>query len=113
MYWRYHETSVTRLGFAVLLKFFQVESRFPRLSQEVPGAAVKYLAEQFGVPAAESITENQAWRSGMGAGGQGRGQGRISVRYGGRPTRRSRSWKPGSERMKSNSGAVFSSMAVA
>ena len=31
-----NKTGVTRLGFAVLLKFFQAESRFPRASQEVP-----------------------------------------------------------------------------
>lgn len=50
-----NKTAVTRLGFAVLLKFFQVESRFPRNSQEISGAAVEYLARQIGVPATEWI----------------------------------------------------------
>lgn len=48
-----NKTGATRLGFAVLRKFFQAESRFPRDSQEVPGAAIEYLARQIGVPAAE------------------------------------------------------------
>lgn len=33
-----------RLGFAALLKFFQVEARFPVAKSEVPEAAVEYLA---------------------------------------------------------------------
>lgn len=32
-----------RLGFAVLLKFFQIEGRFPREHKEIPGAAVEYI----------------------------------------------------------------------
>jgi Domain of unknown function (DUF4158) len=39
----------TRLGFAVMLKFFQHEGRFPRHRQEVPPAVVKYLARHVGV----------------------------------------------------------------
>jgi hypothetical protein len=39
----------TRLGFAVLLKYFQHEGRFPRQRQEVPPAVVKHLAKQIGV----------------------------------------------------------------
>jgi hypothetical protein len=35
-----------RLGFAALLKFFQVEARFPAAKSEVPEAAVEYLAAQ-------------------------------------------------------------------
>jgi len=46
----------TRLGFAVLLKLFQAEGRFPRCPEEVPLAAVEAIAGQSGVPAA-------AWRS--------------------------------------------------
>ena len=53
-----NKTGVTRLGFAVLLKFFQAESRFPRDLQEVPGAAIEYLAGQIGVAAAEWIQYN-------------------------------------------------------
>ena len=49
-----NKSGATRLGFAVLLKFFQTEGRFPH-SQEISGAAVEYLARQIGVPAAEWI----------------------------------------------------------
>ncbi|MFJ4206171.1 DUF4158 domain-containing protein [Streptomyces sviceus] len=41
----------TRLGFALLLKFFEVEARFPESAQEVPIAAVEYVAQQVKVPA--------------------------------------------------------------
>src|SRR5436190_13539055 len=41
-----NKTGVTRLGFAVLLKFFEIEARFPRSAEEVPPATVAYLAEQ-------------------------------------------------------------------
>jgi hypothetical protein len=41
-----NKTGATRLGFAVLLKFFAIEARFPRSAEEVPPAAVAYLAEQ-------------------------------------------------------------------
>jgi Domain of unknown function (DUF4158) len=35
-----------RLGFALLLKFFQMESRFPRHAGEIPPAVVTFLAHQ-------------------------------------------------------------------
>ena len=38
-----------RLGFAVLLKFFEVEARFPEGPDEVPVEAVVHVAEQVGV----------------------------------------------------------------
>ncbi len=40
-----------RLGLAVLLKFFQLESRFPSYHKEAPLPAVDYVAEQLDVPA--------------------------------------------------------------
>ena len=40
-----------RLGLAVLLKFFQLEGRFPRYHKEVPSPAVDHLAEQLEVSA--------------------------------------------------------------
>jgi hypothetical protein len=43
----------TRLGFAVLPKFFQYAARFPFSMQEVPTTAVAYIAGQVGVPAEE------------------------------------------------------------
>ena len=48
-----NKTGATRLGFAVLLKFFQAGGRFPRHAQEVPEPAVEYVARQVGVLAAE------------------------------------------------------------
>jgi TnpA family transposase len=41
----------TRLGFALLLKFFESEARFPEDLDELPAAAVAYVAEQVKVPA--------------------------------------------------------------
>ncbi|MDQ4075389.1 MAG: Tn3 family transposase, partial [Chloroflexota bacterium] len=38
-----------RLGFAVLLKFFQYEGRFPQQRHEIPGVVVAYLAKQVDV----------------------------------------------------------------
>ena len=42
-------TQQGRLGLAVLLKFFQVEGRFPHYHKEVPMPAVGYVAEQLEV----------------------------------------------------------------
>jgi TnpA family transposase len=41
-----NKTGATRLGFALLLKFFELEARFPRHGEEVPEAAVDYVASQ-------------------------------------------------------------------
>jgi hypothetical protein len=46
-----NKSDVTRLGFALLLKFFELEARFPRHSGEVPGDAITYVAGQVKVPA--------------------------------------------------------------
>ncbi|MGO9791106.1 MAG: DUF4158 domain-containing protein, partial [Solirubrobacteraceae bacterium] len=43
----------TRLGFALLLKFFESEARFPGDLDQLPAAAVAYVAEQVKVPAAK------------------------------------------------------------
>ncbi len=51
-----NKSGATRLGFAVLLKVFQAEGRFPRCPEDVPLAAIEAIAGQSGVPAA-------AWRS--------------------------------------------------
>ena len=50
----------TRLGFAVLLRFFAGEGRFPRSKGEVAGVVVAHLAKQVGV-AAEGYTRYD-WR---------------------------------------------------
>ncbi len=46
-----NKCGATRLGFAVLLKFFQCEARFPQSRQEVPLSVVAFLAKQVDVPA--------------------------------------------------------------
>ena len=50
-----NKTGATRLGFAVLLKFFEVEARFPRSPEEVPAQAVVYVAEQVKVEPADFV----------------------------------------------------------
>ncbi|MFI6274535.1 DUF4158 domain-containing protein [Streptomyces sp. NPDC050988] len=40
-----------RLGFALLLKFFEAEARFSESAKEMPDAAVEYVAQQVNVPA--------------------------------------------------------------
>ena len=42
-------TDHNRLGFAILLKFFESEGCFPQHSSEVPDALIGYLAEQLSV----------------------------------------------------------------
>ncbi|MCX5420420.1 DUF4158 domain-containing protein [Streptomyces sp. NBC_00078] len=46
-----NKSGATRLGFALLLKFFEVEARFPESAREMPAAAVEYVAQQVKVPA--------------------------------------------------------------
>src|SRR5262249_30292720 len=48
-----NKTGPTRLGFAVLLKFFQHEGCFPQGPQEVPAVIVDFLARQVGVAPSE------------------------------------------------------------
>ncbi|MCX4538860.1 DUF4158 domain-containing protein (plasmid) [Streptomyces sp. NBC_00841] len=48
-----NKSGANRLGFALLLKFFEVEARFPEDEAEVPAAAVSYVAQQVKVPAEE------------------------------------------------------------
>lgn len=39
-----NKTGPSRLGFALLLKFFELEGRFPESGEEIPPAAVDYVA---------------------------------------------------------------------
>ncbi|HRH44988.1 MAG TPA: DUF4158 domain-containing protein [Pyrinomonadaceae bacterium] len=41
-----NRTGITRLGFAVQLKYFQLEARFPNTSAEIPATVIAYLAKQ-------------------------------------------------------------------
>jgi hypothetical protein len=38
-----NKAGATRLGFAVMLKFYEIEGRFPAYREEVPPAVVRYL----------------------------------------------------------------------
>jgi hypothetical protein len=46
-----NKTGATHLGFALLLKAFAYQGRFPRQMHELPGPAIVHLANQVGVPA--------------------------------------------------------------
>jgi hypothetical protein len=46
-----HKHGATRLGFAVLFKFFQYAGAFPRSPQDIPLTVVDHVAQQVGVPA--------------------------------------------------------------
>ena len=41
-----NKTGVTRLEFAVMLKFYEIEGLFPAYPEEVPRAAVGYVGRQ-------------------------------------------------------------------
>jgi len=45
------KTGETRLGFAVLFKFFQYEARFPTQKSEVPKSVIQHIAKGVGVSA--------------------------------------------------------------
>lgn len=45
-----NKSGATRLGFALLLRFFDLEARFPAHPGELPQAAVEYVAGQVKVP---------------------------------------------------------------
>ncbi|MCW2916855.1 MAG: transposase [Actinomycetia bacterium] len=51
-----NKTVATRLGFALLLEFFEVEARFPEAAGDMPAAAVAYVAQQVKVPAVEWVS---------------------------------------------------------
>lgn len=48
-----NKTGATRLGFALLLKFVEIEGRFPDYPEEIPPAAVEFVAELVKVDPAE------------------------------------------------------------
>src|SRR6266704_7114384 len=43
------KTDRNLLGFAVLLKYFQYEGRFPSQKQDIPAAVTRHLAHQIGI----------------------------------------------------------------
>ncbi len=58
-----NKAGATRLGFALLLKFFELEGRFPRHLGELPRQAVEYVAQQVKVEATEVNAYDWAGRS--------------------------------------------------
>ena len=48
-----NKTGVTRLGFAVLLKYFEIEGQFPDGPADIPTVAVGYVAHQLGLEPSE------------------------------------------------------------
>jgi hypothetical protein len=55
-----NKTGATRLGFAVLLKFFQLEAYFPQHASAVPTVAVEFIAKQ--VKVTPEQFEQYQWR---------------------------------------------------
>lgn len=49
------KTDHNLLGFAVLLKYFQYEGRFPSQKQEIPSAVTVHLAHQLGIAPEELL----------------------------------------------------------
>lgn len=54
-----NKTAASRLGFALLLKYFELEGRFPESREELPQAAVEYVAGLVGVDS--SALAKYAW----------------------------------------------------
>ena len=44
-----HKNPQNRLIFALLLKFFELEARFPESDREIPAVAVNYVTQQLGI----------------------------------------------------------------
>jgi len=45
-----NKAAATRLGSALLLKYFQYEGRFPQHRGDIPPAAIVHVAQQLGIP---------------------------------------------------------------
>lgn len=54
------KTNANRLGFAVLLKYFQQEARFPNQKQDVPSVVVQHLADQVNA-SIEDFFDGYSW----------------------------------------------------
>lgn len=56
-------TAANQLGFAVLLKFFQREGRFPSQLHEVPSSIVSFIAKQLDIPHEQYLQYNWQGRT--------------------------------------------------
>nr|WP_261729351.1 DUF4158 domain-containing protein [Bacillus cereus] len=54
-----NKTGASNLGFAVLLKYFQEEARFPSKKQEIPKVVVEYIEQQLAISA--DLFEEYRW----------------------------------------------------
>ncbi|WP_234343145.1 DUF4158 domain-containing protein [Streptomyces fulvoviolaceus] len=61
-----NKSGPTRLGFVLMLKSFELEGRFPQILEEVPQAAVDYLADVVKVPAEDLAKYDLSSRSAKG-----------------------------------------------
>jgi hypothetical protein len=48
-----NKSGASRLGFAVLLKYFQQEARFPAKKQDIPKVVVDYIASQLDIDSSQ------------------------------------------------------------
>lgn len=55
-----YKTTPNKLGVVLLLKYFEIEGRFPRRQRDIPQAAVEFVARQLNIPAAVFAEYN--WR---------------------------------------------------
>ncbi|MGI5347298.1 DUF4158 domain-containing protein [Streptomyces sp. CA-250714] len=62
-----NKSGPTRLGFRLMLKFFEIEARFAEFIEEFPHPAVEYVAGRVKVPAAELSEYDLRARSGTGS----------------------------------------------
>ncbi|MGW4824867.1 DUF4158 domain-containing protein [Streptomyces sp. NPDC004227] len=61
-----NKSGPTRLGFVLMLKFFELEGRFPRFVEEFPPTAVDYVAAVVKVPAEDLAKYDLSSRSAKG-----------------------------------------------
>ncbi|MFJ7911392.1 DUF4158 domain-containing protein [Kitasatospora sp. NPDC096204] len=61
-----NKSGPTRLGFVLMLKFFELEGRFPQFVEEFPQAAVDYVADVVKVPAEDLAKYDLSSRSAKG-----------------------------------------------
>jgi hypothetical protein len=54
-----NKTGASHLGFAVLLKYFQQEARFPSKKQDIPKVVVEFIAHQLGL--SPKLFEEYRW----------------------------------------------------
>lgn len=58
-----NKTGPTRLGFAVLLKYFELEARFPGCVEDIPTAAAQYVARQLKMDSSDLATYSWSGRT--------------------------------------------------